>query len=129
MRNAIDSESKWQLGNRDKPMNRKADLDKHVRTHYKDNDAFIHTCPYANCTYKTIQKTNLQTHIGKHTGDLSHRCPECPFTTNYPSSLITHRKKSHGYKPRAGRGFEETAQAGAWVSCDICAHLMHSPYL
>ncbi|KIK36093.1 hypothetical protein CY34DRAFT_35255, partial [Suillus luteus UH-Slu-Lm8-n1] len=82
-----------------KPICRKKNLDAHVRTHYKDNDAFMHACTYPGCTYKTLQEGNLKTHIGKHTGDLSHRCPECTFTTNYQGNLIRHRKVCHGYEP------------------------------
>ncbi|KIK35894.1 hypothetical protein CY34DRAFT_38153, partial [Suillus luteus UH-Slu-Lm8-n1] len=83
----------------DKTIGRSTDLARHVRTHDKDNEAFMYACPYDDCTYKVLQKTNLQTHIGKHPGDLPHRCPECTFATNYQGTLIKHRKRVHGYKP------------------------------
>ncbi|KIK37595.1 hypothetical protein CY34DRAFT_15603 [Suillus luteus UH-Slu-Lm8-n1] len=111
-----------------KPICRKKDLDRHVRTHNKDNDAPMHACPYTGCTFKTIQKANLQMHIGKHTGDLSHRCPECPFATNYQASLITHRKRFHDYKPTARRylsGRAAQMSAADLVPCDA-AESSHS---
>ncbi|KAG1762129.1 hypothetical protein EDD22DRAFT_1029175 [Suillus occidentalis] len=87
----------------DKAISRKADLPRHVRTHYKHNEAFMHACPFPNCAYKALQKTNLQTHIRTHTGKLSHRCPQCAFATTDQASLTRHRKNLHGYQPRARR--------------------------
>ncbi|KAG2744303.1 hypothetical protein P692DRAFT_20837724 [Suillus brevipes Sb2] len=87
----------------DKAISRNSDLPRHVRTHYKDNQAFMHTCPFPNCAYKAVQKTNLKTHIRTHTGELSHRCPQCPFATTDPASLTRHRRNLHGYQPRARR--------------------------
>jgi hypothetical protein len=88
----------------------------------------MHACPYASCTFKALQKGNLQTHIGKHTGDLSHRCPECPFATNYQANLITHRKGFHGYQPTARRylsGRAAQMSAADLVPCDA-AESSHS---
>ncbi|KIK34867.1 hypothetical protein CY34DRAFT_97177, partial [Suillus luteus UH-Slu-Lm8-n1] len=79
-----------------KAIGRKSDLPRHVRTHFKDNEAFMHACPFPNCAYKTIQKTNLKTHIRTHTGELSHWCPECPFATTDQASMTRHRKNLHG---------------------------------
>ncbi|KAG1870293.1 hypothetical protein F4604DRAFT_861554 [Suillus subluteus] len=62
-----------------------------------------HACPYDGCDYKTLQKSNVQTHIRIHTGDRSKACPhpECQFSTTDPGSLTRHRKSEHGYKPKA----------------------------
>lgn len=86
-----------------KAISRKADLPRHVRTHYKHNDAFMHACPFPKCTHKTLQKSNMQTHIRTHTGELSHWCPQCPFATTDSASLTRHRKNLHNYEPRARR--------------------------
>ncbi|KAG2742067.1 hypothetical protein P692DRAFT_20839665 [Suillus brevipes Sb2] len=87
----------------DKAISCSSNLSSHVRTHDKDNDAFMHACPFPDCTYKALRRTNLQTHINTHTGERPHRCPECPFTTGNPSYLTHHRKKQHGYQPMARR--------------------------
>lgn len=65
----------------------------------------MHACPYEGCDYRTLQKSNVQTHIRTHTRERSKTCPhsECPFCTTDPGSLTRHRKSEHGYKPKARR--------------------------
>ncbi|KAG2096699.1 uncharacterized protein F5147DRAFT_375356 [Suillus discolor] len=88
-----------------KVISRKADLPRHMRTHAENKEAFMHACPYDGCDYKTLQKSNVQTHIRTHTRERSKTCPhpECPFSTTDPGSLTRHRKSEHGYKPKARR--------------------------
>ncbi|KAG1810550.1 uncharacterized protein BJ212DRAFT_1589609 [Suillus subaureus] len=84
-------------------ISRKADLPRHMRIHAENKDALKHACPYDGCDYKTLQKSNVQTHIRTHTGERSKMClhPGCKFSTTDPGSLTRHRKSEHGYKPKA----------------------------
>ncbi|KAG1877822.1 hypothetical protein DFJ58DRAFT_7863 [Suillus subalutaceus] len=65
----------------------------------------MHACPFPNCGYKTLQKSNLQTHMRTHTRERSKTCPHsgCAFATTDPGSLTRHRKQLHGYEPKARR--------------------------
>ncbi|KAG2147105.1 hypothetical protein BD769DRAFT_716407 [Suillus cothurnatus] len=65
----------------------------------------MHACPFPNCDYKTLQKSNLQTHMRTHTRERSKTCPHsgCAFATTDPGSLTRHRKQLHGYEPKARR--------------------------
>ncbi|KAG1832207.1 hypothetical protein EV424DRAFT_1313676, partial [Suillus variegatus] len=84
-----------------KTISRKADLPRHMRTHDEHKEALMHACPFPNCDYKTLQKSNLQTHIRTHTRERSKTCPHsgCAFSTTDPGSLTRHRKQVHGYEP------------------------------
>ncbi|KAJ7354672.1 hypothetical protein DFH08DRAFT_985481 [Mycena albidolilacea] len=82
---------------------RPSDLKRHDKRHLppKEKVAQNHHCTYPNCPYNTTQLSNLKTHFRTHTGEKSEWCPDCEFTTSDPGSLTNHRKKRHGYKPRA----------------------------
>ncbi|KAG2343365.1 hypothetical protein BDR05DRAFT_933380 [Suillus weaverae] len=86
-----------------KVISRKADLPRHMRTHAENKDDLKHACPYDGCDYKSLQKSNVQTHIRTHTGERSKKCPhpDCLFSTTDPGSLTRHRKSEHDYKPKA----------------------------
>ncbi|KAG2345592.1 hypothetical protein BDR05DRAFT_880060, partial [Suillus weaverae] len=77
-----------------KAISRKADLPRHMRTHDENKEALMHGCPFPNCDYKTLQKSNAQTHIRTHTRERSKTCPHpgCAFATTDPASLTRHRK-------------------------------------
>ncbi|KAG2368121.1 hypothetical protein BDR07DRAFT_1350137 [Suillus spraguei] len=88
-----------------KAISRKADLPRHMRLHDEHKEALMHACLYPNCNYKTLQKSNLQTHIRTHTRDRSKTCPcpGCAFATTDPASLTRHRKHLHSYESKARR--------------------------
>ncbi|KAG2110917.1 uncharacterized protein F5147DRAFT_107838 [Suillus discolor] len=88
-----------------KTISRKADLPRHMRTHDEHKEALMHACPFPDCNYKTLQKSNLQTHIRTHTRERSKTCPHpgCAFATTDPASLTRHRKHLHSYEPKARR--------------------------
>ncbi|KAJ7494329.1 hypothetical protein B0H11DRAFT_1995143 [Mycena galericulata] len=88
-------------------LRRNTDLPRHMLTHSKDKHSMMYTCPMDNCGHRTLQKSNLATHIRTHTRAKPHKCPEyhangakCDFSTADPSSLHRHRKRKHGYTPR-----------------------------
>ncbi|KAG2043631.1 hypothetical protein BDR03DRAFT_978068 [Suillus americanus] len=88
-----------------KVISRKADLPRHMRTHDEHKEALMHACPFPDCDYKTLQKSNVQTHIRTHTRERSKTCPHpgCAFATTDPASLTRHRKHLHSYEPKARR--------------------------
>ncbi|TEB37602.1 hypothetical protein FA13DRAFT_1786767 [Coprinellus micaceus] len=87
----------------DRVVNRKADLTRHMATHNKD--AGKYNCHYEDCTYATLQKSNLTTHLRTHTGEKRFECKDdpanCDFRTSDPAAFTRHRKKKHGYVPQA----------------------------
>lgn len=78
---------------------RKGDLPRHMLTHASNKEELKFPCPVPGCDHRTLQKSNLQTHIGTHTGKGLHYCPDCPFASTESSRVMEHRKKYHGYRP------------------------------
>ncbi|KAG8221658.1 hypothetical protein J3R82DRAFT_1942 [Butyriboletus roseoflavus] len=62
--------------------------------------------PHPECTYKTLQRSNLATHLNVHSRERLNKCPEdgCDFSTSDPDSLTRHRKEVHAYEPKASSG-------------------------
>ncbi|KAI0047883.1 hypothetical protein FA95DRAFT_1605739 [Auriscalpium vulgare] len=77
------------------------DLPRHMRIH--DPELHLHPCPYASegCTYRALQKSNLNTHIRKHLGEKI-RCPynDCKYENYEPGCVLRHKKKEHGYQTK-----------------------------
>ncbi|KAL1666355.1 hypothetical protein GGF50DRAFT_99450 [Schizophyllum commune] len=86
-------------------ISRSSDFARHAITHMElgDKDASMYYCPHEGCAYKTLQKSNLESHFNVHTGEKPYACPECPFSSANPSSLCRHRQRLHGYVPSARR--------------------------
>ncbi|KAI9569751.1 hypothetical protein HD554DRAFT_2170745 [Boletus coccyginus] len=84
-----------------KTINRKADLPRHMKTHAENKEALMHACDHPGCTYKTLQRSNLLTHLDVHLRQRRHKCPEedCGFRCTDPGSLTRHRRGVHGYQP------------------------------
>ncbi|KAF8173884.1 hypothetical protein K438DRAFT_1940138 [Mycena galopus ATCC 62051] len=83
-------------------LTRAADLPRHEKTHASNKEDFMFQCPFPDCGHKTLQKSNLETHIRKHTNARPLECPmllpsgaRCNFTTSDPSSLHRHKKRKH----------------------------------
>ncbi|KAI9572516.1 hypothetical protein HD554DRAFT_1549045 [Boletus coccyginus] len=90
-----------------KTISRKTDLGRHLKTHSTNKAELMHTCPYyPECTYKTLQRSNLRTHLNVHSRERPNKCPEggCAFATSDPGSLTRHRKELHGYRPKQHSG-------------------------
>ncbi|KAJ3795539.1 hypothetical protein GGU11DRAFT_221030 [Lentinula aff. detonsa] len=81
----------------------KTDLPRHMRIHSADKHKFMHRCPYTECNFENLQKSNVETHIRTHTKSKTNNCPDCDFTTVDPGSLTRHRKRIHGYIPKTRR--------------------------
>ncbi|KDQ51799.1 hypothetical protein JAAARDRAFT_210924 [Jaapia argillacea MUCL 33604] len=87
-----------------KTIRRAADMPRHMKIHATNQDELKLYCP--ECNKGFLQKSNLNTHIdAKHSKIRSKKCPEsgCPFATSDPGSLTRHRKRMHGYEPKARR--------------------------
>ncbi|KAJ7235291.1 hypothetical protein B0H12DRAFT_148988 [Mycena haematopus] len=83
-------------------LTRAADLPRHNLTHAKDKEKFMFQCPFPECGHKTLQRSNLETHIRTHTNARPLQCSiifsdgsRCNFTTSDPSSLHRHKKRKH----------------------------------
>ncbi|KAI6044593.1 hypothetical protein EDC04DRAFT_320757 [Pisolithus marmoratus] len=108
-----------------KKLSRKADLPRHMRTHATNKEELMIPCPYAGCEYRALQRSNLATHIHTHTGERPNKCPhpECTYTTSDPGSLTRHRRKDHGYDPKAKKTSSTTQARKAPRKRE-----RHSPY-
>ncbi|KIK34495.1 hypothetical protein CY34DRAFT_17691 [Suillus luteus UH-Slu-Lm8-n1] len=87
---------------------RRGDLPRHMQTHATNKEDLKLLCPISGCGHRTLQKSNLQTHIARHTGELKN-CPDCTFANADPSQITEHRKEVHGHMPKPRRYFGRTA--------------------
>ncbi|KAG6376577.1 hypothetical protein JVT61DRAFT_1555 [Boletus reticuloceps] len=83
-----------------KTISRKADLDRHMKTH-SENEEDRHYCPVEGCKFSAVQESGLKTHMNRHERRRPSKCPveNCPFDTPDPSSLTRHRIEQHAYVP------------------------------
>ncbi|KAE9406927.1 hypothetical protein BT96DRAFT_915075 [Gymnopus androsaceus JB14] len=81
----------------------RTDLPRHMRIHSNDKQKFMHRCPYPNCNFENLQRSNVETHIRTHTKNKTNNCPDCDFITADPGSLTRHRKRLHAYVPQMRR--------------------------
>ncbi|KAG6375228.1 hypothetical protein JVT61DRAFT_3441 [Boletus reticuloceps] len=83
-----------------KTISRKADLDRHVKTHSENEDDRYY-CPVEGCLFSAVQESGLKTHMNRHERRRPNICPveNCPFTTPDPGSLTRHRIEQHAYVP------------------------------
>ncbi|KII85451.1 hypothetical protein PLICRDRAFT_700973 [Plicaturopsis crispa FD-325 SS-3] len=78
----------------------KTDMTRHRQTHAPNKESLKTLCPFEGCSYKTLQRSNLLSHMNTHTGERPHECTECEFRSADPGSLTRHRKAVHGYEPK-----------------------------
>ncbi|CAK5275960.1 unnamed protein product [Mycena citricolor] len=81
---------------------RTSDLQRHMLTHAKNKEELMFQCPYPDCKHRTLQRSNLETHIRTHTNMRPLQCTyiytdglKCEFATADPSSLHRHKKRKH----------------------------------
>ncbi|KAF7328722.1 Transcriptional repressor CTCF-like [Mycena venus] len=72
---------------------RPADLPRHMLIHAPNKEEFMYTCPVEGCSHQTLQRSNLTTHIRRHTRTRPYECPD------YHTS--GQKKNKHGLKPRS----------------------------
>ncbi|KAJ7166038.1 hypothetical protein C8R46DRAFT_1275567 [Mycena filopes] len=84
-------------------MKRPSDLPRHTLLHAKNKEDFMFQCPFPECGHKTLQRSNLETHIRIHTNARPLQCTvmlpdgsRCDFATSDPSSLHRHKKRHGG---------------------------------
>ncbi|KAJ7213256.1 hypothetical protein C8J57DRAFT_1397745 [Mycena rebaudengoi] len=87
---------------------RTGDLPRHMLTHAKNKEELMFQCPVPECGHRTLQRSNLETHIRTHTASKPLICSlifpngsKCNFATADPSSLHRHKKRKHGWSPDA----------------------------
>ncbi|KAJ3729745.1 hypothetical protein C8R42DRAFT_174868 [Lentinula raphanica] len=109
----------------------KTDLPRHMKIHSLDRDKLMHRCPYPDCSFENLQKSNVETHIRTHTKSKTNCCPDCDFTTVDPGSLTRHRKRIHGYIPKIRRSRHPKPQPDAGDTSEAGSKqltLRFSPY-
>ncbi|KAJ7071723.1 hypothetical protein B0H15DRAFT_88425 [Mycena belliarum] len=100
---------------------RPSDLPRHMLTHAKNKEELMFQCPFPECGHKTLQRSNLETHIriqcvclvsAEHlslptliilsTNARPLQCvailadgSRCTYATSDPSSLYRHKKRRH----------------------------------
>ncbi|KAJ6615467.1 hypothetical protein B0H10DRAFT_2220313 [Mycena sp. CBHHK59/15] len=81
---------------------RSSDLPRHMLTHAKNKEDLMFQCPIPECGHRTLQRSNLETHIRIHTNVKPLQCAvtlpdgsKCDFATSDPSSLHRHKKRKH----------------------------------
>ncbi|KAG6806811.1 hypothetical protein H0H92_009985, partial [Tricholoma furcatifolium] len=79
----------------------KSDIARHNKLHSKREETF--KCTYEGCSYESLQKSNLKTHMNQHTGEKPYLCPDCNFCTSDPGCLTRHRKRLHNYVTTRGK--------------------------
>ncbi|THU84944.1 hypothetical protein K435DRAFT_843480 [Dendrothele bispora CBS 962.96] len=109
----------------------KTDMPRHMKIHAQDKDKLMHRCPYPDCSFENLQKSNVETHIRTHTKSKTNHCPDCDFTTVDPGSLTRHRKRIHGYipkmrKPRQPR--PQQAESSSGITPSRPSTSRYSPY-
>ncbi|KAJ7983142.1 hypothetical protein DFH06DRAFT_1467017 [Mycena polygramma] len=82
---------------------RASDLSRHMLTHAKNKEELMFQCPFPDCGHKTLQRSNLETHIRTHTNARPLLCPVCDFATADPSSLHRHKRKHENREGEANR--------------------------
>ncbi|KAG2005894.1 zinc finger protein 70 [Coprinopsis cinerea AmutBmut pab1-1] len=78
-----------------KVFGRKQDLKRHYASHTGEASSY---CDWDGCGKRLCRKDALERHYRlAHTGQRPHTCPDCDSVFNHASSLLRHRKRSHGY--------------------------------
>ncbi|KAJ6493432.1 hypothetical protein C8R45DRAFT_1136652 [Mycena sanguinolenta] len=102
------------------------DLRRHLPRHMspEEREKRMYKCPDPGCTYKTLQKSNLQTHYNSvHTGLKPLVCKQCEYRASDPSTLHRHMRSMHAYVPgTAARRTKASASVSAtWIAEPIPA--------
>ncbi|KAK7453403.1 hypothetical protein VKT23_011668 [Stygiomarasmius scandens] len=106
----------------------KTDMPRHMKIHAQDKDKLMHRCPYPDCGFENLQKSNVETHIRTHTKNKTNHCPDCEFTTVDPGSLTRHRKRIHGYIPKSRRPRQPRPQQAESSTSSKASTSRYSPY-
>ncbi|KAF7311424.1 C2h2 finger domain [Mycena kentingensis (nom. inval.)] len=83
---------------------RPMDLRRHMLTHLspEERKEFEHCCPVGSCAYKTLQPSNLKTHMNIHLGVKPYGCKMCGFAAADRSGVYRHSCTKQR-KPRKAR--------------------------
>ncbi|TFK49665.1 hypothetical protein OE88DRAFT_1736662 [Heliocybe sulcata] len=80
-----------------KTFTRRHGLTRHLQTHLPEEDRNWYQCQYLECTFRTLQKSNLENHIhSMHTLEPIAFCEDCGRGFRDRSCLSKHRKRKHG---------------------------------
>ncbi|KAK0184395.1 hypothetical protein F5146DRAFT_1228782 [Armillaria mellea] len=104
-----------------KSFTREWDLKRHGKTHFPKEkmEAIKYPCTFPGCHHKSLQLTNLKTHMNKKHYNVKNReCSFCAFKTADASALTRHKIDAHRYKSKKRLPRQKSDGTTGEDSCD-----------
>ncbi|KAJ8077750.1 hypothetical protein PM082_002183 [Marasmius tenuissimus] len=74
---------------------------KEIGSQNRDEFRMLHRRPYPDWRYENLRTSGVMRHIRTRTKKKTEPCPDCDFSSVDPGTLTRHRKRIHGYVPKA----------------------------
>ncbi|KIL60359.1 hypothetical protein M378DRAFT_14226 [Amanita muscaria Koide BX008] len=77
----------------------KCDIARHQRQHAEKKEELMTRCPWPDCEYKSLQRSNVTVHARKqHNWEIHHCRPTCKFSAVLKKDLAQHQQEVHRTK-------------------------------
>lgn len=74
----------------------KCDIARHQRQHAENQEELMTRCPWPDCEYKSLQRSNVTVHARKqHNWEIHHCRPTCKFSAVLKKDLAQHQQEVH----------------------------------